>query len=355
MTPGLLHVRRLVHSLITGSVLCVSLSSFAADDSSSSDPLPVVVTTKPLAELISYPQRSGAAEVIALNHSKIAARVNAEVLSIPVTVGVSVKQGDVLATLDCRDNQFQLTNQQSVVKQLKADLAFSKREVKRGEALQEKGSMSESQLDSLKTSVRKLAAQVIANTALAKQAQLAVDRCVIKAPFNGIVTERLISEGQFVRDGDPAFSLFDNERLEVSVQIPLRDQASFNEAETFEFIVNDKTYPLTFQQLVPLISANSRSQQARFTFSDTAALAGSTGKLTWQAPLPHLPSDYLQRRQRQAGFFVLRDNKAVFISLENSQEGRPTPLINISLDENIIIDGRHGLNDGDVVSLKRNL
>ena len=81
-----------------------------------------------------------------------------------------------------------------------------------------------------------------------------------------------------------------------------------------------------------------------FLYSNLAD-PGSTGRLKWQASLPHIPADLLVRR-KGVGFFVEDKGKARFILLKGAKEGEPA-MYALPATENIIVKGRSRLTDGD--------
>lgn len=66
-------------------------------------------------------------------------------------------------------------------------------------------SQSESTIERLET----LEAQRTARAALVSQARLDLDRCTVRAPFDGYVTNLNISEGEVAKAGAPVFTLLD--------------------------------------------------------------------------------------------------------------------------------------------------
>ncbi|MDJ0741466.1 MAG: HlyD family efflux transporter periplasmic adaptor subunit, partial [Gammaproteobacteria bacterium] len=60
------------------------------------------------------------------------------------------------------------------------------------------------------------------STALRDQAQLELERCEVRAPFNGRVAQVLVSPGRRVRAGDPLISLYSTDEMIVRAQLPSR-------------------------------------------------------------------------------------------------------------------------------------
>lgn len=315
-----------------------------------------LINTVIASELTFYPSRSAPAKVIPLNHSVIPSEISALITNIHVDVGQKVKKGQLLTSLDCRNNQLIKKSENAKVSSLKNQLAFDDREAKRGKKLALNKNIGDAELDRRETQLLNTQAQLITQKAAFALAKLNVKRCEIKAPFNGVITQRIASVGNMIDIGKPVIKMLEVENSQVSALIANADMASFQQAQKYSFISNDIIYPLSFSALVPLINDNARSQEARFTLLNNLAIAGSNGRLIWQSPYPFLPAHLLLLRNKVYGFFIIENNTAKFISVENAEEGRPIPL-NIAEDSLIIVEGRHGLSDGDsvrVISAKNN-
>lgn len=307
-----------------------------------------LVSTTIANKLIFFPQRSAPAKVVPLNHSVIPSQISALVTNIPVNVGDKVKQGEVLTNLDCRNYQLIKRMENAQVNLLKNQLAFDQREVKRGKTLAKNKNIGDADLDRRETQLLNTQAQLIAQQAALNLAKLNEQRCEIKAPFDGVITERIASIGNMIDVGKPVIKMLEDNNMQVSALITSADMVSFKQAATYSFINNTISYSLSISSIVPLINENARSQEARFNFTSSFPIAGSSGRVIWQSPMPFLPAHLLVLRNKQYGYFIMHNNKAKFIAVEDAEEGRPIPF-HIADESLIIVEGRHGLNDGDKI------
>ena len=62
-----------------------------------------------------------------------------------------------------------------------------------------------------------------------------------------------------------------------------------------------------------------------------------------------MPSNLIVRRDDRLGIFLANKSHARFLPLNDAREGQPAP-IRIPLNGNIVIKGRHGLRDGDLLT-----
>ena len=328
---------------LTLSFICVQ-SVYAA----------TLVTTESADQLLINPSRSSPAAVIGLNQGNIPAQTSGVVSKLFVSVGDKVNKGETLASLDCVSNIITQKVEAAEYSQWEAQLLFNKRELKRGNSLVKQKNIGAADLDRLSNAVHTSRAIYHAQKAALDMAIVNVERCNIKSPYNGVVTKRIASVGEMIDVGKPVVEMIETNRLEISAKIANSDEKSFKEAKQYKLDVAGRQYKVTLKSLLPVIEPNARSREARFVFVDTLALAGSTGRLRWQSPLPYLPAHLLQKRNGKSGYFVAENssgkNIATFIVVDSAEEGRPL-LFNASTNTRVITDGRHQLNDGDEIEL----
>ncbi len=313
-----------------------------------------LVTINDAKSLIIFPERNAPAQVVALNKTQVPAEISTTLESLTVNVGDMVNKGQKLAQLDCRNPQWLLDVEKAKHQQLSTQLAFERRELKRAQQLGIKKNVSATELDNRETSIRTHLAQIAAQDALTALAQENVKRCQVTAPFSGVITKRLANEGEMLSTGQALVEILQHTHSEISAQIAISDEPSFLGANDYSLLVNNKSYPLTLLAVVPYIEKSTLSKEARLTFKAQSATIGSTGRLHWRSPNPHLPAHLLQTRKGINGFFMSQNKTAKFVEVPHAEEGRPIPypMEAYPLAENptIILDGRLGLNDGENIT-----
>ena len=196
--------------------------------------------------------------------SQLTAGVAADVREVAVVEGDRVAKGQVLVRLDDRDARLQLLQREAELRQAEARiaaeqlrheanletlprerqlLALTRGEVARLQDLVTKKVGAQSQLDTARQAVEKQAIALSARqqgvdehpsrlaevegvraraAALRDQAILEVERCEVRAPFNGRIVEVMVSPGRRTRVGDPLVDLFDTDALVLRAQLPAR-------------------------------------------------------------------------------------------------------------------------------------
>ena len=319
----------------------------------------VFVTAQEASELLVYPSKNAPAEVVALNMSKIPSELSAPLVSLKVIVGEVVKKNQILAELDCKQHNLLFNVEQAKHQQLSHQVAFQENELIRGNKLFKQSNIGEADLDLRKLNTQNAKTQLIAQQASLSIAELNVARCHIKAPFAGVVTQRLSNEGEMIVAGQAVVELLQQNNNEISADIPLSEIANFDNADSYQLMISNMSYPLSFRAMLPVVKAHTGSREVRLVFNTNAVnnntnnvkqkialIPGETGRLTWQSPTAFLPAHLLQSRQNTNGFFVTDNNRARFIEVPKAEEGRPIPY-QLTSKQLIIVEGRHGLVDGD--------
>ena len=311
----------------------------------------VSVRTALLSQLAVYPESAAPALALSLNDSPIAAQIEALVLEVPVRVGDSVKAGAVLAQLACRDFELERERLQAERQAMQAKLELSQWQLKQAETLAQLQTLPEEQVQEKRAQLAGLRGDSAAHAARIETTARQIANCTVKAPFAGVVTERLIAAGQFAGRGTALVRLLDVSHPEVSAQVASRDSAALLKAASLVFEYNGVDYPLRLRALLPAIHAQTGAQEARLDFVDAKADPGAAGRLLWRNKLMHVPAELLVKRGEQLGVFVNRNGSAHFHALPDAQSGRPAA-ISLAADTQVIVVGQFALQEGAALQIE---
>lgn len=292
------------------------------------------VTVKPLAEVWIHPQQSAPATVLSLNRSRLSAQLDARIEAIPVRVGERVARGETLVRLDCRDYRL-------AAARAGARHELARQQFARARSLHAQANVSEELLDQRRAEHAEAEADL-------RQARLAVERCALRAPFDGVVLARLAAEGDLAAPGTPLVEFLDSRRLEVSAQVPMDAVAGLARADQVWFQSGGRRHPLRLRAMTPALDPAARNREVRYEFMRRRPLPGSAGRLVWQAPQAHVPADLLVRRDGSLGLLLVEDGRARFLALPGALEGHPAPAA-LAPETRVIVQGRHSVSDGDPV------
>jgi RND family efflux transporter MFP subunit len=313
---------------------------------------PLAVKSRPLSELVHYPQREAQAQVVSLNLSRLSAQINARIDSIQVEPGQRIAKGAVIARLDCRDYQIAAERAQAALESAQARHKLAQMQLQRSTELAAQNFISGDALDAKKTEVDVIAAEVKLNLAQRATARRDVEKCTLRSPFPAIVDARLAQVGELASPGTPLVQLWDSSKLQLSVQVPQALSGSLTAAKSPVFVSQGREYPVKLLRISPALNPASRMREARFDLGNTTPAPGSHGVLRWRDDRPHLAAEYLLNRDGRLGVFVLDGQKARFVPLAEAQEGRPAPVA-LPPATALITDGRFALQDGMTVRTAR--
>ncbi len=309
---------------------------------------PVSVTSRPVTQLLFHPERSAPAEVVPLNNARLSAEVNARVIELPAHVGDRVAAGDLVARLDCSDYESRRVGQQATQRAMRTRLKLARAQLERARNLRKARNISDEEVDRRETELRALQSELAAQKETISQAELKAGRCTVEAPYDAVVSERLASVGDMASPGTHLMRLVQLDGAEVSARVRPIEAEGGARAEVVEFQWLGRRYPLKLLHRMPLVDPKTRTVELRFAFTGEAAPPGASGRVLWRTAGKYLPADLPLRRDGRLGVFLFNDGQAHFHILPATLEGQPA-LSDLPPDAVLILQGRHGLDDGDPV------
>ena len=299
--------------------------------------------TAALSDISEHPLRQAPATAVSLNHTTLSAQLQASVINIPVGVSQQVRKGDLLLQLDCTDFNLALQLAEAGVTIAKARLDLARNQQDRASQLLQKDLTSRENVDTTNTEAIARQAELMQSRINLQQAQQNVKRCQIKAPFDGIVTQRIASVGQLAAVGTPLITIIDTQQLEVSALVKPQEVSQLQQAELI--FSADHTYPVTLVRTGGIVNTETRDQEIRLAFNSGAPPPGTAGRLVWTDPRSFIPAQYIVKREGKWGIFVKREGKARFHPLPDAIPGRSAP-VDLPADTAIVVKKLGQLNAG---------
>lgn len=328
---------------------CLSVLALCAAAATAAEDAPGrAVTAATLGELAVAIERSAPAEVHALASTHVAARLNAEIVSIAVEVGDRVEAGAELARLECTDYRDALEQAEASLDEFESRLRLADIRLARTRKLREQNAVSADQLDEADAERAALRASVRAQRTRVAVARRDVQRCTVDAPFGGLVLERPGEPGAFAQPGTPLVELVARDRIELRARLTAADAATLGPAPRAVFSTGNARFRVEPVAVVEAADSVARTRLARLRFTGALPIPGAAGRLRWTAHVRAVPADLLVRRGGELGVFELADGRARFRPLAGAVEGRPAAT-DLPADTRLIVEGRHGVTDGDAV------
>ncbi|MBQ8091025.1 MAG: efflux RND transporter periplasmic adaptor subunit [Pyramidobacter sp.] len=150
-------------------------------------------------------------------------RVSGPLKELPAEKGAMVKKGDVLARLDPRDFRTRLEQAQGVLAQARAQYSDAAANFKRYEELYKQKVIAAAKYDGYKAQLSVTRSAVKQAEAGVSAARDALRDTELRAPFDGVVAERMTENFQDVVAKQPVLSLQNISTLEIVFSVPDSD------------------------------------------------------------------------------------------------------------------------------------
>ena len=203
-------------------VLLASLSSCQKKEGEAAAPPspPVKVPLVAAQELPSPDVLTLTGVVTADQRSEVTADTQGKVVAVLVERGQRVKMGQPVVQLDVRNAALSAREAQANLESARAQKQLAEEECKREQVLFDKGAITRSDYDRQMTQCTSTLQQVSAAQARADMINKSVSDGLVRAPFDGQVTEKSVAPGEWVAPGRTLFTLVDDDPLRIELSVP---------------------------------------------------------------------------------------------------------------------------------------
>ncbi len=310
---------RLAHllSVAAMSTVCFGLSGCkpsAAEEKGKTELPSISVKTATVGEVEAPVTLRISGTLRGLRETDLAANATGRVTSTSVERGTEVKVGQVLAQLDVRAAAISASEANAMAESARASAAQAKLECSRAENLKASGSISQAEYDRLAANCRTSTLGVEASSARAKMAAQNVGDGSVRAPFAGVVTDRYVDVGEFVRADSRVVTIVSTETLRLELSVPEAQASKVKEGAEVTFRVAafpDRRFTGKLRFVSGAIRATTRDlvAEALVDNGDKALLPGMFADIeltTGTRKLPAVPKEaILVKDGRSRAFFVV--------------------------------------------------
>ena len=297
--------------------------------------------SRPLAELATYPGYSVPATVHARDEARISAEVAGRIEALPARVGLAMRKGEVLARLDERSHRIQARRAQAALTLVDKRILLAESQLARSERLAGENFVSDDALKVQRTELEVLSAEREAAVQALAAARLDLARTTIRAPFDGVVRERLASVGELAAPGTPLLVYASSDDVEIRAAVPIAQLAELRAAEGLLLAAGGQERAVRILRVSGVVDTAGQTREVVLGGDEDLA-PGLAGELQWRSPVPHLPPDYLQLRDGRLGAFVVEAGKPLFVPIDGAEFGRPAA-VDWPMSTEVVDEGRLGL------------
>ncbi|HET7499354.1 MAG TPA: efflux RND transporter periplasmic adaptor subunit [Kofleriaceae bacterium] len=197
--------------------------------------------------------------IAADQRSEVTADTQGKVVAVLIERGQRVKMGQPVVQLDVRTAALSAREAQANLEAARAQKALAEEECKRAQALLDKGAITRSEYDRQSTQCTSTLQQVSAAQARADMITKSISDGLVRAPFDGQVTEKSVAPGEWVAPGRTLFTLVDDDPLKIELSVPEAAVPAMKNGQKVELVAvaqPGKTYGATVTRVGGEIGKN---------------------------------------------------------------------------------------------------
>ena len=217
--------------------------------------------------------------LVAQQAGVVAARINGPVEAFRVEVGDRIEAGQTIAVLnaaalEARRDLYagRLNEARAELSIKKAQLTLARQDHKRLEKLKKSAAFSQARFDDArqrvviaKAQMRQAETAIVSAKADLVLAEINLYNAEIRAPYAGVVTERLTEAGAYVQIGEPVIRMIGDRTLEVEADVPFQHLGGLEPGIEVRLRLDDGTeHSAVVRALVPSENPLTRTRPVRF-------------------------------------------------------------------------------------------
>jgi len=316
--------------------------------------------------LVTHAQASGTAsqvfagEVRAREEVNLAFRVAGKIATRYVDSGARVQAGQILARLDDSDLALQSQAAEASVQALRADRDLAAAELTRYRELVGKQLVSKSLYDSKNAQAQAAQSRYQQAVAQSRVNTNQTGYAVIRAPANGIVSQRLAEAGQVLSAGQPVFTFAADGARDVAITVAEQHLPNLRLGQPVKvelWTQEGTVYDGKIREIAAAADALTRTYAVRVAFDDAAAVTqlGQSARVYMQesrnSGLSVPLSALTESNGKPAVWVVGRDGRLQKRGVSVRRYGARSAEITAGLAQNewIVQAGVHLLREGEKV------
>ena len=193
--------------------------------------------------------------------------------------GDYIKEGDVLVKMDLLPLTLKKSEQNAQLKREKINLAYLKNELSRLQKLRKTNATSQFQLDQTRSEYELAQADIEIADIKLKQIEDQLSRAVVKAPYDGVVTERFYRAGTDTNRSDVLLNFLDTEHLEVILYIPIKYLGFVNKGDSLTVKAGGQILNIPVSAKIPSADLRSQTFEVRLQLPEQENLVWAAGQL----------------------------------------------------------------------------
>lgn len=318
---------------------------------------PVVVAEATLRELAPVNWYTGT--IISRERAKLAAEVSGRLLWV-AEVGAQVDKGATVARIDGALMKEDLAERQADIARIRARLQFLEKETSRLQRLTKQNNAAQSQLEKTMSELASARSELKAAQARERRTAQQLERTDLRAPFSGVVTERLLRAGEWADDGSAVVAMTDPDLLEVQSWVSVSALPFIKMQSTLKLVIGGEAWQGTVRTLVPVGDQRSRLYELRISLPERQWNVGESVRIA----VPTAQAREVLAVPRDA--LVIRRNSISLFRVDDDLVARQVPVTtgiasgafievqgDLKAGDRVVIRGGERLRDGQPVTIQK--
>jgi RND family efflux transporter MFP subunit len=255
-----------------------------------------------------------------IDQTIVKSRVAGRLAEVLVREGDRVTAGQVLARFETTELQARVNERQSALEAARADARWTARDRSDKETLANRNIVSQSAADQARATAENRASMVAVAEAQLEVAKKNLADAEVRAPFDGVVGERIANQGESLPIDGKILALLDTSHVEIAAQMPAADVVRMKVGQTARVTLEgfgDREFDGKITRISPTTQAGSRSIPVYVEIVDRhEALRGGlfgTGTVTVMEKSHALAVPASAMRKDEQGDFVLVIENGVLV------------------------------------------
>lgn len=202
------------------------------------------------------------------------------IAEIAVDEGWQVSEGDLLARLDTRVLDAQLRQQRAARDALVAQRELAELTADRQEALADRNFSSQQRADETRLRVVELDARLAEVDAAIVGVEVQIDKAVIRAPFDGVIGQRLADDGARVAPSEPVLEVLERSEPRLRIGLAPETAATLDRDSAYTVTIDEIEYQAWLESRRGDIDSRTRTLPVLFELRGTEASALPYGLVT---------------------------------------------------------------------------
>jgi len=295
--------------------------------------------------------------VVSRNDARLSAEVDGRLIRV-ADVGTVFAKGGVVAEIEATALRLQMAELEAEVTRAEARLRFLESEERRFEKLAQSNLAAITQLEQTQSDRDVARGDLQVARARLDQTADRLARTEIRAPFDGVVVERLMTPGERAVEGSNVVRLVDQQNLEVVARAPLEYLSFVRAGQLLNVRAGDREALVEVRTVVAVGDENTHQFELRMDLVGSPFPVGQTLRVAVPTSdsreVLTVPRDALVLRPEGHSVFVVDANnqaQQITVTVGTGQGDDIEVLGGVSAGDRVVIRGNERLQPGQAVSI----